>query len=256
MKTISKLEWKGLFLMDGLSIWTEGKLKSLLKIVCFILMTYIVFFKNTVAGSSGLSAPWVGVDLKNMPCEGRYMNYGPYDYTNYEHRTNSLPIVEEYHFGKKIQQLQPPETGGTIAGGIMYTLTAFPNHLVALKTLINYQSLYQHLDYLKEREKKPVSPAVECYFLRAINFSPKDTAVRILFALYLKKIEQFELADKYYQQVIAMAPEQLRFRYLYGLFLVKLKKYEQAKEQAEIIYKENYSNQKLKKALIAAGYWK
>mgnify|MGYP000243955965 CR=1 FL=1 len=78
------------------------------------------------------------------------------------------------------------------------------------------------------------------------------------YALYLKDIKRYSLADKFYQSSIYYSSKnnQLIYRYLYGLFLVKQKKLEEAYEQAKIVYANNFSKQSLKKKLISAGVWK
>ncbi len=198
---------------------------------------------------AGSSAPWVGVDFRGFACAGEHMRYGPYDYANAEHRATKLPIVESYHFTPEVQQLLRGKSGSVI-GDLQYTLRAFPNHYKALRSISYYDILYKNTEGMNN-----VSPSVECYFQRAINFVPADATVHILYAIFLKKINKVNLAEAEYKKAIELEPEKLKFRYMYGLFLVKQKKYNAAKEQAEIIYNKNYPETKLKMKLHSVGYW-
>jgi len=172
---------------------------------------------------------------------------------NAENRRTKLPIVEHYHFTPEVQKLIKGKSG-YLVGDLAYTLRAFPNHYKALTSLTYYQVLHQ-ID-IAEKIKRPVQPAVECYFQRAAHFVPDDAVVQMLYAIYLKKIKRYDLAEKHYQKAIQIAPDNMKLRYMYGLFLVKHKKYALANEQAKIVYSNNYPKQKLKKKLIAAGIWK
>ena len=214
----------------------------------FILGINLALSNNLYARS----APWVGVDLKGMTCQGEIMNYGPFDYRNAENRKSKLPIVEEYHFTPEVQQLVRGNTG-SVVGDLSYTLGAFPNHYKALTALSYYHVIHQK--EIAEDRDWPFLP-VECYFQRAVNFVPDDAIVQMLYAIYLKKIKRYDLAEKHYQKAIQIAPDNMKLRYMYGLFLVKHKKYALANEQAKIVYSNNYPKQKLKKKLIAAGIWK
>jgi len=215
---------------------------------CLLKMILFVIALSQVEAFAGSSAPWVGVDFRDFACAGEHMNYGPYDYANAEHRATKLAIVESYHFTREVRQLLKGKSGSVI-GDLAYTLRAFPNHYKALSAL----TYYRVIDI--ENKIRPVTPSVECYFQRAINFVPADATVHILYAIYLKKINKVNLAEVEYKKAIELVPEKLKFRYMYGLFLVKQKKYNAAKEQAEIIYNKNYPETKLKTKLHSVGYW-
>lgn len=198
-------------------------------------------------------APWVGVDLKGFPCQGEPENYGPFDYANPIHRRTKLGIVERYHFTPEVQTLRKGKSG-SIVGDLAYTLRAFPNHYKALTALSYYQVLYQN--EIRKGKKKPVTPAVECYFQRAIHFVPNDPVVHILYASYLKKIKHYHQAEEEYKKAIKLDPDNSKFHYIYGMFLMRQKQYTKALEQAKIVYARKYKNLKLKKKLKAVGVWK
>jgi len=211
------------------------------------ILICIVFFNISYANE----VLWVGVDLKGAPCMAKKIYHGKiFDYR--KDRGPNLAVVEEYHFTRNVQNLRKGNTG-YILGDIHYTLEAFPNHYKALNSLIYYQLIYQ--SDIKKGVRGAVKPSVECYFKRAISFFPDDANVEILYAVYLKKIKRYKMADKHYQKAIDKAPENLKYRYIYGLFLIKEKKYSLAKKEAEIIYSKGFSGQKLKQKLIDVGVW-
>lgn len=229
----------------------------MLKIFGYFYLLFILTFSNESAAESIPPAQWVGDDFKGRPCSGEFFHYGPYDYTNPEHRKLKLPIVEEYHYTRETEHLLP-ETSGAYQGkvrigGMQYTLAAFPNHHKALRGIAQYQLLFE--DDIKRGIKDAPTTAVECYFERAIKFSPKDATTHIIYATYLKKIKHTELADKHYQKGISLAPDIMEFRYNYGLFLADQKKYSEALIQAKEVYEKKYPKQHLKEKLIKAGFW-
>ncbi len=212
---------------------------------------YLAFNANSIALAS--SAPWVGSGFNGLACQGSNQGFGPYDYSNKDHRKQHLRIVEDYHFTPEIRQLIRGKTGHLLAD-IDYTIMAFPNHYKALTALMYYESIFQ-LE-IKANKKRAVSPPIECYFQRAMNFVSKDATLKMLYAGYLKKQNKIELAAQFYKKAIKLAPKQLRFRYIYAMFLMDQKQYKPAVEQAKIIYEKHYPDQKLKKKLIKLGQWK
>lgn len=214
---------------------------------CFVLLLL------STAGVKADLAPWVGSTFKGEACEGGTIPYGPFDYTNFAHKAQKLAIVEAYHYTKDIQLLIKGHTG-YITDDLNYTLTAFPNHHKALNTAMNYQLIYKREIDSKHRPAFP-SP-IECYFQRAIRFSPKDVVSYMIFASYLRKTKHFPEADAIYQKALKITPEESALRHSYGMFLVESKKYPEAMEQARIIYGKKYPRQTLKKALEKSGHWK
>jgi tetratricopeptide (TPR) repeat protein len=217
-----------------------------------LLFILVSFFLSHATGYCA-EAPWVGVSLDGKPCpvESRH-GYGPFDYTVPEYRAKNLPIVENYHFTDDVRLLIKGKSG-YIPDDLNYTLVAFPNHIKALNSVMYYEKL---LVTDKSKDKRLLLSPVECYFQRAINFSPKDAVAHALYAVYLKSRGKAKEADHFYRIAIELSPEQMMIRHSYGVFLAKQKKYDEAMEQASIIYKKNFSDQKLKKILISKGLWK
>ena len=194
-------------------------------------------------------APWVGADLKGFSCTGGTQGYGPYDYTKTNER-EKIPIVEQYHFPKNTEYLIKP-VQGNFAGDFDYTLRAVPNHHRALLSLTRYQI---QLNTKLKNTQKPFSP-VECYFQRAINFSPRDATTRALYAYYLHKVGQNEQAMKFYDQAASMSPDSTKILYSFSLFLLDIKKYDKAVEIAHKVYKDKKAPDALKNKLIKLKLW-
>ena len=119
-------------------------------------------------------------NVQALPLEcGNLENaYGPYDYTNGEHFTNRLPIVEAGHFNSDVETLTAG-LSGTIMSDLDYTLRAFPNHHRALNAMGRYK--------LQKRRDFEEFYSAECYFARAIAFKPEDSVVYQIYAIYLHK---------------------------------------------------------------------
>lgn len=224
--------------------------------LCLVVLQIII--SNECLANS--TAPWVGLTFKGDACQGGNIQYGPYDYTNSDHKSKNLQIVEEYHFSKDIEMLingVPNSLAGggsySIPGSIDYTLMAFPNHHRALNAILNYQLIYK--SQIDSKAKENVRSPVECYLQRAIHFSPKDIASYLIYTSYLRKTKHMQETEAVYQKALKIAPEESALRHSYGLFLVELKKYPEAMEQARIIYGKKYKRQKLKQVLEKSGHW-
>ena len=162
--------------------------------------------------------------------------YGPFDFTKASDQ-NKLPIVLGAHFTPEVERLIRGRTG-PIMGDIDYTLRAIPNYHRALYAMAKYQrsprsksstSAFSHRFY-----------TAECYFKRAIYFQPKDATSRMLYAMHLQQLNQYQAAFDLYQQALKLTPKAAELNYNYGLLLVKMKKYKLAKKAAAIAYKKGY----------------
>ena len=200
----------------------------------------------SISNSHSANAPWVGNNLSNAPCLGKSQGYGPFDYLLKSRYQRELILVEGSHFVPKVENLIGGNRGQLIQD-LDYTLRAWPNHHRALNSISKYVLLFPN-------KKKPVS-LVECYFQRAINFSPKDSTTKMLYGMYLHKRKHTKTALKYYEQAVELSPSNPIIRYNYGLLLVDLKKYPLAQKQAAKAYEANFPLYGLKNKLKKAGYW-
>ena len=181
--------------------------------------------------------------------------YGPYDYTNPEHRKKYLHIVEHYHFNARLENLNENHgLGGTIPGHLWYTIRAFPNHHRALNSMANLWLRYRNKGTTPYGIKKSITP--EFCFERAIEFAPKDATVRMLYGIYLYKIHKYKAALKHYRDSIKIDPNSAQSHYNIALLYIKLKQYTLARKHAKIAYSYGYPLPGLKNELVKLGYWK
>ena len=180
--------------------------------------------------------------------------YGPYDYTNPQHRIEYLPRVEEYHFDVGVESLKGliglENSQARLGGDIDYTLRAFPNHHRALYTMIRY--------YLEKvptgADKLRYTP--ECWFDRAKRFADTDATVIMLEGLYFHKINDLSRANASYEQALRMAPRSAEINYNAGLFFLEINDVERAVELAELAYQLGYPLPGLRNRLMRMGAWK
>ncbi len=177
--------------------------------------------------------------------------YGPFDYSNPDHRKNKLPVVEGAHFFKQTEQLIVSETYPlqTIGADLAYTLRSFPNHFPALSAMSKLA--------IREKRVKPLgsSHSVLCFFERAVRFKPDDAIVRSIFGGHLLKIGKFDLALE--QLIIAaeLEPSNPTFNYNLGLLYFDKKNYAQAKNYANKAYSQGFPLPGLMNKLKNAGKW-
>lgn len=218
---------------------------------------FVLVSMLTPATSFARSAPWVGVDFKGLACMGSDTNqwYGPYDYTKPDQKLR-LRIVNEHHFTPNVENhIKGQES--SVTGDLNYTLMAGPNHHPALLSLVRFQIKLDKklLDFRDDKIKKPSTP-VECYFQRAINFSPDDAVTYSLFGYFLKTINRLEEAKKYYEKALELSPENSKIAYSFSLLLIDLKQYEKAVSYAKIAYKKGKPPAGLRDKLDKLGVWK
>jgi hypothetical protein len=205
----------------------------------FSSMQAVGYAQTTGAAACGGLAP------EGSNAEG----YGPYDYTNPEHRTHKLPIVERHHFNTDVESLKKGITTAPAAPDMAYTLWAFPNHHRALVSLIN----------LAFREKsshpKHMPWSVDCYFDRAMRFKPNDKRVPMLYGVYLMKINRPKDALKFFSAAQEGLQHDANFHYNFGLLYVQLQQWDKAADEAAAAYGGGFALPGLRNKLVSAGKW-
>lgn len=173
--------------------------------------------------------------------------YGPFDYTNAEHRADKIPIVDVNHFQPEIEALIGSPGGlGTIMGALDYTLRAVPNHHRALATLAQYT--------LRGGSRENFR-STECYFDRAMRFKPDDGMVYLTFGGYLSRKHEYAQAEKQYATALALLPDSSEGHYNLGLLYLETGRPEKAKEEALLAYQLGYPLRGLRNRLARAGAW-
>jgi tetratricopeptide (TPR) repeat protein len=176
--------------------------------------------------------------------------YGPYDYTNYDHYTNLLPVVEQYHFTYNVESLIKGESD-FLYGDIEYTLQAFPNHHRALVSISKYEFEIQGA----AEQLLEATYGVECYFQRAVAFKPNDSVVHLIYATYLHRKGYFDRAEKQYNEAIALNPASAEAHYNLGLLYVDRNKLSLAVKHGHKAYELGHPLMGLKNKLIKKGVW-
>ncbi|MBA4141415.1 MAG: tetratricopeptide repeat protein [Nitrosospira sp.] len=174
--------------------------------------------------------------------------YGPFDYTNAEHKLDKLPVVEAHHFTPNIEKLRHGNSG-PLGAELAYTLHAFPNHHRALSAMSKLA--------LRDKTLKPEgsSRSVLCFFDRAIRFKPDDGMARMLYGDYLLKSGQPNDAAEQLRIAAALEPENPNINYNLGLLYMQKKDYEQARAYAKKAYDLGFPLPGLKNQLMRAGKW-
>ena len=168
----------------------------------------------------------------------------PVDYRD-PNETYKRNIVERYHFTPEIESLQKG-LNGPLPGDIHYTLIQLVNHHRALQSMANWQVKHPRKD------TDEFYPA-DCYFERALAFTPNDALIYMIWGNYVYRIKEFDRAVLIYNRAEELAPNDPEVQYNLGLLHVELKNYDKAKEYAQKAYAQNYPLPGLRNKLKRAG---
>ncbi|MCP5160718.1 MAG: tetratricopeptide repeat protein [Hahellaceae bacterium] len=202
--------------------------------------TFIVAHFFIFSLLSGLSSA-----RDNVNCGSLKNGYGPFDYTNYSHQREKLPIVEEHHFTREVEQLQHGKEG-RIEGDLDYVLRAFPNHHRALYAMMLLQ-LRNDKNFVIQRDIY----TMQCYLERALRLKPDDAVVYTLYGIYLHKLGKLKESESKYLQAVKINPNAAETRYNFGLLYWDMKQYSKASEQAQFAEKLGYPLRGLQEKLRA-----
>ncbi len=163
--------------------------------------------------------------------------------------SGKLRTVESAHFTKDVETLVRGASS-SVGDDIAYTLGHFPNHHRALASIAKLA--------LRNKTGKVAGAkfTVVCYFERAIQFSPKDPSVRMIYASYLIAVGQPDTALLQLREALQQAPRHPTLNYNLGLLYAKRKDYEQARIYAWKAYELGFPLPGLKNQLSAAGQWR
>jgi tetratricopeptide (TPR) repeat protein len=210
---------------------------------------FAVLFAVAILVSS-LAGP-AHAELGPAVCGSLDNGYGPYDYANYQHRTQRLPIVERFHFGEEVASLRdagrvPDYLGRNIA----YTLHAFPNHNLALDAISRLG--------IRQGRAQPLGArySIECYFERAMRWNPKDPKVRLVYAIHHYRNDRIGDAIREARAALVMSPEDPELHYNLGLFYMRAGEYGSARTHAERAYELGYPLPGLREQLQRVGEWR
>ena len=170
--------------------------------------------------------------------EGTYRSHG-----------GLLKLVEDSHFTPTVEILQRGLSSALPGPDISYTLRIYPNHHRALISMLA----------LGEREKtsQPNGAAysIECWFNRALRFSPDDYIVRMIYTQYLIKETRVKEAEQQLVYVADQSDENAFTHNNIGLLYAKLKNFEQALFHAHKAQALGLATPVLMAQLKKAGQW-
>ncbi len=188
-------------------------------------------------------------------------NFGrPLDYTSdvdkYGYsggQGDKLRIVEKHHFNRDVEMLIAGMQG-PLPGDIHYTLKQFPNHYRALNSMGKWH-LQNPNPTNEECECLDWLLPAECYFARAIAFTPEDPMVYYILGLYLHRKGDLNKAMGAYDDAATLGLDTAEFHYNMGLLLVDMENYESAREHAVKAYSMGVRFPGLRKKLESLGEW-
>ncbi len=199
-------------------------------------------------------ALWTTCAVAELPpeCGSLDNHYGPFDF-RYPPE-GSLKKVELAHFDANVARLQQHSKCirqkarcSPISGDLGYTLEVFPNHHQALIAMAQYQ-----LSPINRKEP-PMKFSAECYFQRAIQFTPDDPTVRMIHAYYLTEIGRQTEAAGEYDRALKIAPDSAEVNYNAGLFFLQINDVERATECAVRAYDLGHPLPGLRNKLATKG---
>lgn len=207
------------------------------------------FFRLPLRGLLGASLALAGSPLfaGEVDCGPLTNHFGPFDY--YTAPADQRRLVERPHFSPNIEQLKKGNSG-TLGAEINYTLSVFPNHPRALLSMSQLA--------LREKKAKPTDSGytIDCWFDRAMRFSPNDATVRMLYGIYLLKVGKAETATKYLEEAAELGGENANLSYNLGLAYFSLNDYAKSLEHAHRAYALGFQLPGLRNKLQRAGKWR
>jgi len=189
--------------------------------------------------------------------------FGPFDYRDptkdaerniveINHFTTYMEEMALYGFASRRAQIGAEAEGLSLVGGNLdYTLYAFPNHAKALYAMGIWQLRLRNdspIDFERMLQGSRIRSA-ECYFERAIMYTPNDGLVYAAYGAFLHKEGELQRAVAQYQRAIELMPDSPEPHYNLGLLYFDLHDYAKASEQASIAYGIGYPLQGLRNKL-------
>lgn len=213
-----------------------------------------------------------GQDVLEENCGNPYDSggIGPYDINDPTIPPEKIDIVVRLHFTPYMEEMaingsttrraaQVEETGGQerLASNLDYTLRAIPNHARALYAMGMWQLRLreQSMDEFLGIKLIWNFKSAECYFKRAIMFSPGDGQVYLAYAIFRHKQGNTELALENYREAIRLMPDAAEAHYSIGLLYVEMKEFAAARQHAWKAYELGYPLPGLRNALQRRGEW-
>ena len=194
---------------------------------------------SLLSTGSAFGATYCG-NLKNA--------FGPFDYRKQAQYPEATQLVESAHFTPDVENLIKGSSS-YLGGDLDYTLRAFPNHHRALASIAK-------LSLRSKSAKDPnMNYSFDCYFERAMRFTPNDDGVYAVYGTFLYKRGDVAGAAKQFERALEIKDDNVTANYNLGLIHLHKKQYDEAAKYAKKAYALDYPVPGLKNALVAAGKW-
>jgi tetratricopeptide (TPR) repeat protein len=158
--------------------------------------------------------------------------------------------VELHHFDAGVERLIRGKTGHWPGGDIDFLVRFSPNHHRGLAALVRLS--------LRDKTPKPsgVHIPVECYLLRAVEFTPSDAEVHKIYGTYLARLGRDPEALARFEHAEKLSPDDPVIAYNIGLLLTEKRDFERARAYAEKAYAGGVELPGLRDKLARQGQWR
>lgn len=159
-----------------------------------------------------------------------------------------MNLVQNAHFTPEVETLVRGKSGA-IGADLDYTLRAIPNNHRALIAMMRLG------DKEKTAQPKGATHSVECWFTRAIQFSPDDAIVRMIYSTYLNSQRRVPDANNQLDFAATLAKDNPFTHYNLGLHYFDLKAYDKALIHAHKAIELGFTQTALRDKLQGVGKW-
>jgi hypothetical protein len=216
-----------------------------------------VAWAMTLALLLGVALDARGQTEEDLPqqCGTIRNSYGPFDYRTAT--KDEKDLVEYAHFYREYGAYLKGswtvdignQVGNHVAAGLDYTLRAFPNHHRALKAM----------DDMAIRRKMDKLPGAfyntQCYFLRAVIFTPNDGLVRALYGGFYARRGKPNEAREQLSLAVQLSPSEMTTRAQVASTYMLLGDWKEAESNARAAYELGYPLPGLRDKLKSQGHW-
>lgn len=175
-------------------------------------------------------------------CRGKVYNNSAVDYRAQE-KQRHIRSIERNHFNENVRRGIKGQTG-SLMGDLDFLLRNVPNHYPALNVVADY--------YMSGR-KAPEFPGTDCYFLRAMHFTPDDGLVPLAYGVVLARLGRHEDAKEQFNASISKLMNPAEAHYNLALLLLQEGDVDSAVPHAEAAYRRGYPLQGLRRKLADLG---
>lgn len=158
----------------------------------------------------------------------------------------SIRNLDHYHADLAERELARGSPNQRARADLNFALTGSPNHLRALKMLVQYDLM---------GGKVWEFPQTACYFSWARQFAPDDAQAHIVAGYYFWKTGDKERAEGWWRHALEIDPKSADANYNLGLLAFQSRKYDQAERFAKAAYALGYPLPGLRNELKKVGHW-